>query len=127
MERAERELEKLNRELDEKTSLNWVEKQAVKSLMRKLKRAIKKYKKKTEREEGEERELRTRVIKAILEMSDMFNIQIEKYNEKGVMETDKEGKPVIIDATKIDLELTPTDKLIEILEDVVKASEEIVR
>lgn len=125
--RAENLMEKINEDLDKQTKLSWMEKQSVKMLMKKIKKGIKKAKKKIEKDNKDEKEVRRRIVIAIMETTEIFDIEIELYNDKKEQVKDENGRTIIVKASKENLEKMPTEKLIGVLEDVVRESEEVTK
>lgn len=125
-EKLEEQIREANEKLDQKTKLNWLEKITVRKLIRKAKKELQKELQKTKENKITEKELNERLTKAIVEMKEHFEIEIDQYNEHGTIDTDKKGKPIQVDANQITLLYMPLNKKVETFEQILKEMEKII-
>lgn len=103
---------------EKETKLNWMEKIAVRRLIKKTKRDLDKELFKAAQNNEMKQELKKRVIKSILDMKEHFDITINKHNEQE-QEILNKGRPIETEATQQELQNLPIEKLIETYQQII--------
>lgn len=125
LKQAEEEAKELEAALDGKIKLNWLEKLSLKKLLKKAKKDLQKEYQKRQDNEKDHEEIRTRVKKAIMEMTEFFEVQINQYTPEGAIIKER-NKPVEVLATMETLENLPTEELIRTWEQVLEEVGKII-
>lgn len=125
-EQLKKELSKAEKDLSEKKELSWIEKQALKTFIKRTKKNLQKELEKTKKNLTTQQELDQKITNAILEMKEHFDINIEQYNENGTTTKDKKGIPIEVEATPETLTYMPLKEKIRTFEQILEELQKIV-
>lgn len=125
-EQVMKQIEETNKKLDEKKSLNWLEKIAIRKFLKQNKKLLKKEQERAEQNKQTEQELNQKVTEGILQMKEHFDILIEQYNQEGTQIKDKKGQPIEVEANIETLMNLPLNKKIETFEEILKEMQKLI-
>lgn len=125
-EQLKKELSKAEKDLNEKKELSWIEKQALKTFIKRTKKNLQKELEKTKNNLTTQQELDQKITRAILEMKEHFDININQYNEQGQETKDKHGRTTEVEATQETLAFMPLKEKIRTFEQILEELQKIV-
>lgn len=125
-EQIAKQIEETNKKLDEKKTLNWLEKIAIKKFIKQNKRLLQKETERAQQNKQTEKELNQKITEAILQMKEHFDIQVETYDEQQKPIKDKKGNPIQKEATIETLQNMPLQRKIETFEQILQETQKII-
>lgn len=99
----------------------WSAKRKINKWKKDLEKTLKNIKEKNDQKRKQQ--LKQKMINAIMDMNQEFDIQDEKLNEKGEIQLDKKGNPILIPITKEILTTKPLNELINLFQEIIEETE----